>query len=746
VEFFGKLLAKDDGWLASLFDALARIDTPVRDYLTEPARMKRFYAAVRGRVTSPGPARPVFRSNSDMMLLTTRLQLDANGKPHVPGSLEVWKGLFINNPQARYDGKLTRLAATWKEPDDLLEALFGLCRKSVDNEPLKIFMALTDIDRGRSTPLAAPTVERLAHSWRVYGSQYPVFSETPQLSDKSINQFLDAAEALTHLHEPGLRADAGGTFQALISLWQILVRQQNIPDQNADAAFQGITARFAGVHTAHEAFDAGHAGVQALLDAAVKPADAGAGPQEQMASLLAGGAESGDEETRQQMEEELLRILDAQHLLSLDALFQLGDLLESGQHPDKAAAAQLVKLAGHVAEVPLPRAPLTVAERNAMGFGYWTGKHLDAERRLNLRAAIERAGGDPARLKELTELLAPLLRDSLLGLNYAYYAPPGAQVLFTNPAFVRSHDFIGGEAQAYLWRPTEPYGSGWPSNGGGRLVGSLATLPYALAEAEQNFLVPAQTQALIWGDLVPQMILSAKIPRWWNVTSAQLHWVGLNLRYGRELLADAALDEAVREAAMAEFSRLAAPARTAAVRRLLEQGQVKEALERVTPAELFWLSRGLEPARTGDRSPLRAQLERLGTGDPPSLSRAAISRAFGAPKPTLATSYRPELLNVRTFPTLMGYSSRILAETWESNNLYWAALADELSLRPAQLNVRIPEWTRELIEHIFASHLEDWPAVLRSLHAVGDDVRERARAAAADQKAALQELPSGRSQ
>ena len=746
VEFFGKLLAKDDGWLASLYDALARINTPVRDYLTDPARMKRFYAAVRGKVTSPGPARPVFRSNSDMMLLTTRLELDPDGKPHVPGNLEVWKGLFTNNPQARYDGKLTRAAATWKDPDDLLEALFGLCRKSVDNEPLKIFMALTDIDRGRSTPLAAPTVERLARAWRVYGSQYPVFSETPQLSDKSIGQFLDAAESLTRVREPGLRADAGGTFQALISLWQILVRQQNIPDQNADAAFQGITARFAGVHSAREVFDAGHAAFQSLLDAAVKPANAGAGPQEQIDELLAGGAESDDEETRQQMEEETLRILDAQHLLSLDTLFELGDLLESGQHPDKAAMARLIKLAGRVAEMPLPRAPLTVAERSAMGFGFWTGKHLDAERKLNLRVAIERTGGEPARLKEVAELLTPLLRDSLLGLNYAYYAPPGAQVLYTNPSFVRSHDFIGGEAQTYLWRPTEPYGSGWPSNGGGRLVGSLATLPYALAEAEQNFLVPAQTQALIWGDLVPQMILSAKIPRWWNVSSTQLHWVGLNLRYGRELLADAALDEATRREAIAEFSRLAAPVRTATVQRLLEQGQVKEALERVTPSELFWLSRSLEPRRTADRSPLRAQIERLGAGNPAPLSPSAISRVFGAPKPTLATSYRPELLNLRTFPTLMGYSSRILAETWESNNLYWAALADELSLRPAQLNVRIPEWTRELIEHIFASHLEDWPAVLRSLRTVGDDVRERARAATADQKAALQEMPGGRSQ
>jgi len=33
------------------------------------------------------------------------------------------------------------------------------------------------------------------------------------------------------------------------------------------------------------------------------------------------------------------------------------------------------------------------------------------------------------------------------------------------------------------------------------------------------------------------------------------------------------------------------------------------------------------------------------------------------------------------------------------------------------------------VERIFASHLEDWPAVLRSLRAVGDEVRNKARQA-----------------
>ena len=99
VAFFERLITRDDGWLASYFDSLARIEGPVKNYLTEPERLKRFYAAIHGKVTSPGPARPVFRSNTDMLLLTTRLRLDPDGKPHLPGGLDVWKRLFADHPE-----------------------------------------------------------------------------------------------------------------------------------------------------------------------------------------------------------------------------------------------------------------------------------------------------------------------------------------------------------------------------------------------------------------------------------------------------------------------------------------------------------------------------------------------------------------------------------------------------------------------------------------------------------------------
>jgi hypothetical protein len=197
------------------------------------------------------------------------------------------------------------------------------------------------------------------------------------------------------------------------------------------------------------------------------------------------------------------------------------------------------------------------------------------------------------------------------------------------------------------------------------------------------------------------MILSAKIPRFWHVSPALLHWTGLHLRYGRELLAEAATDSSLRPDVVSAVAILAAPARARQVATLLEQGDVHDALDKVTPSEMFLVAREVGAKRSAESSCLLAEMKQMAAASPNELTYAAVSRAFGTPKPTLANSYEPELLNLRTFPTLMGYSSRIMAESWESNTLYWAALADELSVAPQQLNVRIPEWTRRLVEQIF---------------------------------------------
>jgi hypothetical protein len=413
--------------------------------------------------------------------------------------------------------------------------------------------------------------------------------------------------------------------------------------------------------------------------------------------------------------------------MSLSDIFDLVDHLENQAKGEKANPALINKTAARMAEIQIPRSSLTASERNSLSFGYWSEKHIEAERKLNLRATIDRVAADPKKLDEVRALLAPFLRDSLVGFNYMHYAPPGAQVLYTNPLFVRNHDFIGLLSSNHTWKGTEVLGSGWPSSAGGKLVGSLVNLPYALAEAEENFLIPSREQALIWGDLVPQMLLSATVQRWWRVTPGQLHWVGLHMDYAETLLAEASMNADRRQMVVDALGQYAMPARIQKIEDLLKQGRVNTALENVMPSELFLLARdALESVKPGELA-AADEIRRESSESPQQLNFEAISHSFGTPKPTLANSYSPELLSLRTFPTLMGYSSRILAETWESNLLYYAALADQLLLPPAQLNVLVPAWTRETVERIFATHLEDWPALLRSLRLVGEDVRERSR-------------------
>jgi hypothetical protein len=723
--FLEKIVTKDDGWMASYFDSLSRISGPSLDYLAEPGRLKRFYAALRGKVTSPGPARPVFRANTDLMLLTTRLNV-VNGQVQIPGDLSIWKTFFAEHSTSKLDAKLSKAAPGWSSPDDLIEALFGLSRKSVDNEPLKVFLALSDFNRRRSKPLEPATVGQLIHEFRLYGSQYAILTEAPELSDATILHYFDAARAIDAIRDSTLRANAAGVFQALAGLWQILYRNRELAPDKTEQSLEAINSLFLKPKSSSpELFDSSRAGLTLLLSAC--GVEAGANPQDKMLDLLGGSLTPSDPDTHATLVTELNRVFEVQKLVSLKTLFDLDDQLARLAKGEKPDAAVLNRLVAKVSELNLPKPALSTAERTSSAFGFWVDHHVDAERKLNLRASLDKAQGSPDKIRELRGLLTPLVRDSMVGLVYAYYTPPGAQIVFTNPMFVRSHDFVGLQVIAQTWRATEVMGAGWPSNAGGRLIGSLAGLPYALAEAEQNFLIPSREQALIWGDLVPQMLVGSKSERWWSVTPSQMRWVALHTRLGEAVITEAALDPAGRARAIATLERYAPPARARRVEAALAGGDVAAALEQVTPSELYLAGLQASAQHIDPTGFLDAEIRQLAAAEPNLCNEQAISGAFGTPKPTLTHSYVPQLLNLRTFPTLMGYSSRILAESWESNNLFFAALADELMLPPAQLNLLIPEWTKRSVEQIFATHLEDWPALLRAMRATAEEARAQSR-------------------
>ncbi len=727
-EFFQALVELDDGWMGAYFDALSRTRGEAQRYFADPSRLERFYMALRGRVTSPGPARPIFRATGDLLLMTARVEFDSNAQPRVPGGLEVWRDLFVRHPHGTYDGKLTRSAERWSSADDLVEALFGLSRKAIEKQPLKMFLAISNIDRRRSQRLEPATVARMTLAFPKYGGLFSVLTGSPAISDKTIVAYLDVVEEIDDIGRPARKADMAGVFQALSSLWEILVRQGQIPTDKAGPTLDEVVGVFAEVRNEENLFDAGRRGALVLLRAAGSSIDA---PQESFISLLAGSPGEGERGTHEEIVGRLNTLFNQQRLVSLKTLFDLADHLERVSRGESFNVAMANRLAATISEVRLPRSELSTEESNAFGRGGWVDTHIRDQRGLNLRRSVDKARGDPQQLLGIRGEIAPVLRDTLVGLVYVYYTPPGAELIRANPLFVRSHDFLGPD-QARSWTRARVQGSGWPNSGGGRIIGSLASLPYALNDAEQNFMVPTERQALIWQDLAPQVLLGATVPKWWKVDPDDLHYVGLNLRLGNAILAAAALDSELRHDVLRRLRRRVEPARIWHALNHFEHGRAGDAVSQIAPAEVSELAISMmadnRDAALAVGPVFVEEIERLNTAVPAAERLDRIGRAFGVPHPDLAGTYLPEFLSLPLFPTMMGYSSRVLAESWESTNIYWAALADEAHLAPAELNLRIPEWTQGAIERIFATHLEDWPALMRSMRIVGDRYRLQMRA------------------
>lgn len=208
------------------------------------------------------------------------------------------------------------------------------------------------------------------------------------------------------------------------------------------------------------------------------------------------------------------------------------------------------------------------------------------------------------------------------------------------------------------------------------------------------------------------------------MSPSQLHYVALLQRAGKSLLAEAVVDAEVRAQVMNTLDHCSNPHRVSEVRRAILHRDLKTAMEQLMPSELFRVGLDVLAANKTLESPIYSEIRSLQQGNP-AVKMEAISDLFGSPKPALTHSYRPELLGLRTMPTMMGYSSRLMAETWESGALYWAEISDRLEMKPEELNITIPEWTRETIEGIFATHLEDWPALLRSMRRVGESKLNR---------------------
>jgi hypothetical protein len=145
------------------------------------------------------------------------------------------------------------------------------------------------------------------------------------------------------------------------------------------------------------------------------------------------------------------------------------------------------------------------------------------------------------------------------------------------------------------------------------------------------------------------------------------------------------------------------------------------------PSDTFFLAAGYRakyPDQASQSGTAGQELDQLVRKDPPHTAPDRLSRDFGLPHLEMAQSNSCTLLNLGIFPASGAFDGRLFAESWESTNLYWARLADEMGYSPAMLNVLVPNLTRRMVANVFATNIDDWPALLRAMERTGDEFRQ----------------------
>lgn len=727
-EFVSHLLGRDHGWLAAYFDALSRVNREEQVHLTEGPRLRRLYDAWRATGTKYGAASGVFPRNAELLLLFTRLTWQPNGQPDVPGNMALWREVLEHEAHSINDREWARSVHSVNSPDQLLDQLVSSANLETESGPLQLYLALNAIDRGRrpDNRVSDATAQLIANSFAKYSQWCRIFGEFPSLNDASIAQFIRTADRVDGIQNQTLRANAIGAFQANAGLWQIFARQGQIPARALNESWQNTLSPFHDVSSSIELFVASRKSLQSLVVAAGGDADVS---EDELVDMLAGPPQSSEAGRRahQEIADKIRAVLDDQRLVSLDTLFGLYDGLNELAH-GAAVSDTLLQLAGNLREFELPRPIFTGSERTSWSPVVYVSRHAELQVRTDLTRVI-RTGASAAELEGARGRLAPFLRDTLVGLNYAYYEPPGAQVLRNNPLFVRAHDFTAASVQGVkdIWDAPVPVGVGVTAGGGAFLMGSLADLPYALASMEGDFIAPSHVQALIWKETVPVLLTDAVVPRWWNVSRDELHAADLYQRAGEELLTAAATDAQLREKVTGILAGCTTPRRLAQIEDGLQDAKSAAALiPQMLPVETFYLAAEFRkdyPEQAASHGEAGRELAELARRDPAAVSMDRLKKDFGVPHPYMADSDASTLLFTGVFPISGGYANRLFGESWESTNLYWARLVDERGDAPAMLNVLVPMLTRHMVANIFGTSVDDWPALLRAMRQTGEEFR-----------------------
>ena len=433
-------------------------------------------------------------------------------------------------------------------------------RVPTDTGPLQIYLTLSEVDAVRppGRRMSPQTAQMLVNKYSELGNWYLIFSEFPGLNDESITLFMGGGE----LDQWNFAAVASRQHIGRASGECRAVADPGPPRRDTQGSIECVMAKDDPTVRENRFVAAATGRGASSLGAVVLRRDRKASwSQDDIIKLLAGPVQETRTAARTRGNGRSDPRGAGRPAAGLARYAVRSERRLTADGAGRNVGDRLVPLAEELHGFEMPQQIFTKNEKVEWAPTIYTSRHAELQIKTDLTKTLK----TPPLMHswKRREELAPFVRDTLVGLNYAYYEPPGAQVLHNNPLFVRSHDFSGFSIMGAErpWETPELFGIGMPAGGGAYLIGSLTDLPYALAMAEQDFIAPENVQALIWKAVVPDLLVSATLPRWWNISPNELHAVTLYQRSGEEMLAASVEDKQLRNKILSILSTRMTPQR-----------------------------------------------------------------------------------------------------------------------------------------------------------------------------------------
>jgi tetratricopeptide (TPR) repeat protein len=341
------------------------------------------------------------------------------------------------------------------------------------------------------------------------------------------------------------------------------------------------------------------------------------------------------------------------------------------------------------------------------------------------------------KLAELRRQIAPFAGEALLGMVYASLGEIAGDRLANNHDLVRNHDLSNN-----AWARAEFDAAG------GAVRGSVTQLAFALlapaartkdAKKDDKDDDDAQTrEGLMAAPFAAAVINAFHLVELRRASSRAMAHVAHMLDLGEELLALSAMRQPTAEIVLsAGLRELLTPQRAAAAQRLLYQGDVKQAIQRLTPSELYFLGRRLFEARRREASlaslanepgalgALSRLLQAAETeSDKPTASFDRELRQFGMPMTTRGGLARIDLRELDPYERALGFAdAQRLAERMQDLKLglarvcYRQTASALLPLAPGMARAILKNADREAREMTGGAPLaeRDWQGLLSAL-------------------------------